>query len=87
MTRLEKFHAHGNHPMQGPIYRRLSQRERGFAVALIEANEHLTDSQFVEMVNRLGVVTHPEFKNFKRSTDLWALLIQSIEPVLPKRRE
>lgn len=78
-VRKAKFHALSNHLVIGKSYKRLTQAEVEYCNQVLDETAAMDDNKFVFTVNRLGICSHPEFKNFKHSSDMWALLLQSID--------
>ena len=88
-VRKEKFHNFKNHLVIGKSYKRLNKEEMTFCEMILEDTVAMDDNKFAFTVNRLGVCSHPEFLKFRHSTDMWALLLQSIniDKQIRRRRE
>jgi hypothetical protein len=86
MNRLEKFISLKDHPMLGITYKKLSAVEIGWCVHYLEETKQQNNDEFIHQVNRLGVTHCLELKQFKRHSDMWALLSQCIEVKVRERR-
>lgn len=83
MNRAERFQSLKNHPMLKNDFKKLKSDEIAFCLNFLTANQSMTDDQFSEKANRLGL--HGELARFKNKTIIWGLLIQSVEPKVRKK--
>ncbi len=82
-TRLAKFDNLKHHPMLCHQFNRLTQDDLLYCRTFLAETSLLTDDEFVFKVNRLGLDSNDKRANW---TNIWAMLSQSIDPKIRRRR-